>query len=194
MGSSIVMNRFIEARQQPGGANLSLKRSLGVTIWWQWRGGLTLNRLNGHIRTLIRLEDTPNYIVIHIVGNDIGNVRVGYLLYLLVNFMSWLSHEMPNTEIIWSQILPRKTWRYSNNTKSMEDCRRKLNSSLGRYMVRHDDYYIKYPDIKPDNIFISSDGVHLTKLGNIIFLNTLQGALEYFVTSKSGGLTFPDRY
>jgi hypothetical protein len=25
-------------------------------------------------------------------------------------------------------------------------------------------------------------------------LNTLQGALEYFVTSKSGGLTFPDRY
>jgi serine/threonine protein kinase len=188
------MNRFIEARQQPGGANLSLKRSLGVTIWWQWRGGLTLNRLNGHIRTLIRLEDTPNYIVIHIAGNDIGNVRVGYLLYLLVNFMPWLSHEMPNTEIIWSQILPRKTWRYSNNTKSMEDCRRKLNSSLGRYMVRHDDYYIKYPDIKPDNIFISSDGVHLTKLGNIIFLNTLQGALEYFVTSKSGGLTFPDRY
>ena len=100
---------------------------------------------------------------------------------------------MPNTEIIWSQILPRKTWRYSNNTKSMENCRRRLNSSPGRYMVRQ-DYYIKYPDIKPDNRFISSDGVHLTKLGNIIFLNTLQGALEYFVTSKSGGLTFPDRY
>ena len=180
MGSSIVMNRFIEARQQPGGANLSLKRSLGVTIWWQWRGGLTLNRLNGHIRTLIRLEDTPNYIVIHIAGNDIGNVRVGYLLYLLVNFMSWLSHEMPNTEIIWSQILPRKTWRYSNNTKSMEDCRRKLNSSLGRYMVRHDDYYIKYPDIKPDNIFISSDGVHLTKLGNRICFEYFAGGVRIF--------------
>ena len=77
-----------EARQQPGGANLSLQRRLGVTIWWQWRGGLTLNRLKGQIRTLMRLEDTPNYIVIHIAGNDIGNARVGYLHYLLVNFMS----------------------------------------------------------------------------------------------------------
>ena len=125
----------------------------------------------------MRLENTPNYIVIHIAENDIGNVRVGYLHYLLVNFMSWLSHEMPNTEIIWSRILPRKTWRYSNNIKSMENCRRRLNSSLGRYMVRHDGYYIKYPDIKPDNRFISSDGVHSTKHGNITFLNTLQGAL-----------------
>lgn len=97
---------------------------------------------------------------------------------------------MPNTDIILSQISPRKTWRYSNNTTSMKKCRRRLNSSLGRYMVRHGGYYSKYPD----NTFISSDGIHLTKFGNIIFLNTLQGALEYFVTSKVCGLTFPDRY
>lgn len=51
----------------------------------------------------------------------------------------------------------------------MEDSRRTSNSSLGRYMVRHDGYYIKYPDIKPDNRFISSDGVQLAKLGNIRF-------------------------
>ena len=76
VGSSIVKNGFIKARQQPSGVNLSLYRRLGVTIWWQGRDGLTLNRLKGHIRTLMRLEDTPNYIVIHIAVHDIGNVRV----------------------------------------------------------------------------------------------------------------------
>ena len=41
-------------------------------------------------------------------------------------------------------------------------------------------------------LYISkSDGVHLTPVGNDIFLNILQGAVEYFMSSKMGGLTFP---
>ena len=41
-------------------------------------------------------------------------------------------------------------------------------------------------------LYISkSDGVHLTPVGNDIFLNILQGAIEYFMSSNLGGLTFP---
>jgi hypothetical protein len=41
-------------------------------------------------------------------------------------------------------------------------------------------------------LYISkSDGVHLTPVGNGIFLNILQGAIEYFMSSNLGGLTFP---
>jgi hypothetical protein len=38
---------------------------------------------------------------------------------------------------------------------------------------------------------IKSDGVHLTPVGNDIFLNILQGAIEYLMSSNLGGLTFP---
>jgi hypothetical protein len=42
--------------------------------------------------------------------------------------------------------------------------------------------YIHYPDLKPNTTFLIPDGVHLTPLGNELFLNTIQGALEVFVT------------
>ena len=101
---------------------------------------------------------------------------------------------MPQTGLIWSAILPRLTWKYSENNDRMEKCRRRLNSSMGLHMVRHGSYYIKYPEIKADRRFLKTDGVHLTKIGNQVFLNILQGTIEQFVKSKVGGLTFPDLY
>jgi hypothetical protein len=68
VGSSIVGDGFIEAKMQPGGINLSLTKRLGVSIWWQGRDGLTLRKLKNHSRLLMRLEDTPDYAVIHIGG------------------------------------------------------------------------------------------------------------------------------
>ena len=179
---------------QPGGINLSLKKRLGVSIWWQGRGGLTLRKLKNHIRFLMRLEDTPDYVVIPIGGNDIGDIRVGHLHNMLVRFISWLTQMMPQTGLISSAILPRLTWTYLDNNDRMEKCRRRLNSSMGLHMVRHGDYYIKYPEIKADRCFLKTDGVHITKIGNQVFWNILQGTIEQFVKSKVGGLTFPDLY
>ena len=101
---------------------------------------------------------------------------------------------MPQTGLIWSAILPRLTWKYSDNNDRMEKCRRRLNRSMGLHMVRHGGYYIKYPEIKADRRFLKTNGVHLTKIGNQVFLNILQGTIEQFVKSKVGGLTFPDLY
>ena len=41
-------------------------------------------------------------------------------------------------------------------------------------------------------LYISkSDEVHRTPVGKGVFLNILQGAIEYFMSSNLGGLTFP---
>ena len=136
------------------------------------------------------LEDIPAYIVVHIGGNDLGETRLGLLHYKLKRFMMWLSHKMPLTQLIYSQILPRTYWRYSSDNNKIDKCRRRLNSSIGSLMVKNGGYYIHYPDIRKTAQFISADGVHLTALGNGIFLNTLQGALEKFICCK-GGVAFP---
>ena len=178
--SSIIKGTFLEAKQRPGGIHLTLQR-LDVNILWQGRSGLTLDRLTNHIRTLLSLEDPPNYILFHIGGNDLGCKKLGYLHYLLERFLSWLSKTMPDSMLMWSQILPRLNWRYSNNLAVMDKCRRRLNSSNGAHINRNRGCYICYPDFKATKQFISTDGVHLAKPGNAIFLNTIQGGLETFI-------------
>lgn len=106
LGSSLVKNAFVDARKRPGGVNLSLQR-IGVNIWWQGRSELTLRRLKDHIKIMLRYEDPPSKLVIHIGGNDIGKVRLGYLQYQLKELFVWLSQLMPDTAFIWSNMLPR---------------------------------------------------------------------------------------
>ena len=167
---------------------------LGVNILWQGRSGLAIDRLKNHIRTLLSLEDPPNYILFYIGENYLGCKKLGYLHYLLVRFLSWLAKKMPDSMLIMSQILPRLNWRYSNNLTVMDKCKRRLNSSIGAHVTRNEGCYIRYPDFKATNQFISTDGVYLTKLGNAIFLNTIQRGLESIILSNTGGVTNPNDY
>ena len=99
--------------------------------------------------------------------------------------------ELPNTTIIWSQILPRLKWRYSENQTAMHECRYRINNSIAFFVTKLGSHYSRYPDICRNYTFLKSDGVHLTPVGNGIFLNILQGAIEYFMSSNLGALTFP---
>lgn len=133
----------------------------------------------------MRLADLPDYLIVRIAGNDIGNVRLGYLYFFIKRFLSWLSWQMPGTCIIWSHILPRLHWRYSDNNRA------RLNSSIGAMVTKCGGYYDRYPDIRASDTFLKDDGVHLAKIGNRILLNTIQGTLETIIQTSKGGLTFP---
>jgi hypothetical protein len=62
----------------------------------------------------------------------------------------------------------------------MERCKYRVNNYVASFVIRNDGAYIRYPEIKANYTFIFSDGVHLTDLGNDVFLSTLQGAIENF--------------
>ncbi|CAC5404273.1 unnamed protein product [Mytilus coruscus] len=82
--------------------------------------------------------------------------------------------------------------RQSESHDGMMTCRLRINSAIASFVLQHEGHYIKYPDIFPTSTFLKKDGVHLTDLGNDIFLNTLQGALEMFICS--GSSTYPDKF
>ena len=71
-------------------------------------------------------------------------------------------------------------------------CRIRINSAIASFVLENGGHYIKYPDILHNSTFLKEDGVHLTDLGNDIFLNNLQGALEMFICS--GSYTYPDTF
>jgi hypothetical protein len=56
VGSSIVKNAFIVARQQPGGINLGLS-IINVEIWWQGIRGLVIEQIMKQIVTMLQYED-----------------------------------------------------------------------------------------------------------------------------------------
>lgn len=190
MGSSIVRDAFTETHNRLGGRNLGLQR-LNVDIWWQGRGGMVVFDIKKRIMTLLSYEDPPQFIILHLGANDIGDIKIGYLRNHLKVIINWLQRKLPATTIIWSQILPRLKWRYSHDSDAMEKARYRLNNSIATHVMNLGGLYIRYPDIKSDRVFLESDGVHLTKLGNNIFLNTIQGALEYFIQYPYGYSYFP---
>jgi len=101
--------------------------------------------------------------------------------------MQYLFELLPNTLIVWSQVLPRLKWSPSNDVYAMERSRLRLNSAVAKSVLERvgvEGAYIKYPgiDMSAVNMF-DADGVHLSRVGNDVFLNTITGALETFITT-----------
>ena len=74
---------FIAARSRTSGINLSLADRLDVKIWWQGKGGLTISKVQKHIKTMMQYEDPPNFIMLHVGANDIYCEKWGILHSLL---------------------------------------------------------------------------------------------------------------
>lgn len=191
MGSSIVKHAFVAACRSPGGPNLNLSR-VNISMWWQGYGGMEFPQVKSKLVYLSSLETPPDFLIIHCGGNNIGKMSSADLRQMIKNTLNFVYRRFPRTRIIWSQILPRRSWRYSDNTSAMENTRKRINSFAAKLCLAKGGAYIKYPDIslKSPSLF-QNDGVHLSEVGNSIFLTTLQAALEHIV--EKNWSVYPDR-
>lgn len=188
VGSSLIKDAFVSAKKRPGGTSLGLDR-INVSIWWQGKSGMVSRQIKSQLRIMKRYEDPPQLLVLHVSGNDLGAIKVGFLRNNLKNTIRWIYEEFPNTTVVWSQILPRLNWRYSQDMNAMMACRKRINNTISAFVLQNGGCYIRHPDIKSNNTILKSDGVHLTTLGNELFLNVIQGAIESFVLH--GSSVFP---
>ena len=78
MDSSIIKDAFVSARSRPGGTCLRLSR-LNVSIWWQGKRGMVARQIKGQIRLMKKFEVAPQFIILHVAGNDLGCKKVGAL-------------------------------------------------------------------------------------------------------------------
>lgn len=176
VGSSILKHAQLEAFLRPGGLHLNLKR-LNISLWWQGYSGLKLSQVEQKLKTLAKVGPAPNVILIHCGGNDLGETSIRKLRLVCMKLFQFIQTNFPHSKVIWSCI----QWRYSQNSRAMESQRKRLNSCASRLALRYDGAIIRHPDIKRDSLFFC-DGVHLSKLANAVFLNTLQGGLEAILT------------
>lgn len=107
VGSFIIKNACIVARQRPGGINLGLSRKINVEILWQGIGDIVIEQIKKQIVTMLQYEDPQNYIFLHVSANNIGRSKHFHIRNQLKVTFNWIQNKLPNVIIIWSQILPR---------------------------------------------------------------------------------------
>ncbi|XP_078315322.1 uncharacterized protein LOC111107615 [Crassostrea virginica] len=135
VGSSIVKRAFVAARNRTGGVCLGLQR-LGINIWWQGKGGMVWLDMYKKIKTLLKVNDKPQYLILHCGANDVGSTPLKSLIQNIKTSLGKIQLLLPNTKIIWSQLLPRRQWRYSVDVKAMNKSLKRLNSSIAAEVVK----------------------------------------------------------
>ena len=165
------------------GTNIGLT---DIQLWWQGYGGLTLFNAVYKLRTLDKVGDNPFAILLHCGGNDLGKVSLKRLRKVVVKTFNFVNEQLPGCYIIWSEVLPRASWRYSISCVAMERCRQRLNSFAGTLAIRNGGCFIKYPMLSAvsEKLYLD-DGVHLSKHGNILFLNQIAKGITAFVKENN---------
>lgn len=138
------------------------------------------------IKYFLTFENPPDFIMIHCGGNDIGSSgTVGDLRFKMIEIFDTVQSLLPNTKIVYSQVLPRLKWRSHIDINSLEKARRRINNKIAHHIVTNGGYYIRYPMISLQSVEVfCKDGVHLSPLGNDIFLFTIQAAFQNFFTKS----------
>lgn len=189
IGSSIIKRAFCYARSC--GENGSQLGMAGlVEIFWQGRSGLVWNKCIPLIRHLLTVQESPDLLVIHCGGNDIGQKTTAALLHLIKQDFLKLSVILPQATMVWSQILPRLHWRGEQNHKALERSRKRVNNGIASFILNKGGKYLRYPDIVENDHLLFCDGVHLSATGHEMFLKTLKKGLDQFLFSDNK--VFPD--
>ncbi|XP_055998014.1 uncharacterized protein LOC125647435 [Ostrea edulis] len=173
-------------------AQQRINNNLGLTshrIIWHGIRRMVWFQLYPTIQKKLKNKNPPTILVIHCGGNDIGNPY--HTLKGLQMFMKFtvvdISQLMPKTVIVWSRMLPRSNWTLCLSNKDGENWRTRINSALAKFVVKNTcGASIKYPDITNRHTCISlfrKDGVHLSDVGNELFINSLRNVLVLFLSS-----------
>ncbi|XP_066534492.1 uncharacterized protein si:dkeyp-121d4.3 isoform X2 [Hoplias malabaricus] len=151
-----------------------------VRIWWKGVQGMTWQQL---LPQLLQLKDNwpkPDVILIHLGGNDIGMTTTEAFLASVKKDLISMKSIFPECLLVWSDILPRRSWRHSNDSEAVDNTRMAINKSVCKILTELGGSSISHEDIMPglDTGLYRPDGVHLSGKGIDTFNLNLQDFLE----------------
>ena len=126
--SSIIKHAQVESVLRPGRSNLNLER-INVSLWWQGYRELQLRAIQ-KLKVLKQSGSSPKALFLHCGGNDIGKQSIRKIRFAVKQLLEYISQQFPIVHIILSLILPRLSWRNSQNSNSMEKARKRVNSFM----------------------------------------------------------------
>ena len=120
--------------------------------------------------------------VVHYGVNSNGAVKLRELRCQIKDSLGQLMALLPTTKLICSQILPRISWRYSQNSRALNRAAARINNYAAWICIQAGGGYIRDPELTWNEIMMfCEDGVHLSDIGNELFLFRMQAYLFDFI-------------
>uniref|UniRef100_A0A8W8JY83 Uncharacterized protein n=1 Tax=Magallana gigas TaxID=29159 RepID=A0A8W8JY83_MAGGI len=88
---------------------------------------MVLSQLLPKLRVLRRIENDPDILIIYCGANSLGLIELKSLLEKLQDTLEQIAKLFPRSKLVWSNLLPRFNWRYSEDIRAMEDSRKRVN-------------------------------------------------------------------
>lgn len=158
--------------------NLGLDPS-SFRIHWYGRRGMLWEDLVFELGRLYALYTSPDIIVIHLGGNDIGKVKTLDLISSMQDTFRFLRINSPNTVLVFSEIIPRLCWSNSLVFKSLNKVRKRINRAMEKFLVPDLGLSFRHMELE-GNLpgLYRFDGIHLSEVGLDIFNSDLQTCIE----------------
>ncbi|KAM9476623.1 uncharacterized protein Hap1MRO34_009671 [Clarias gariepinus] len=151
-----------------------------VRVWWKGVQGMTWQQL---LPQLLQLKDNwpkPDVILIHLGGNDIGTMTPETFVLAVKKDLISMKSIFPQCQLVWSDILPRKSWKHSTDSTAVNNMRQAINKTIRGIMADLGGSSLTHENIMPrlDSGLYRPDGVHLSGKGIDTFNLNMQDFLE----------------
>jgi hypothetical protein len=158
---------------------------------WFGKRGMHWKELNDTVARALDRFPPPAYMIIHCGSNDLTEVKTADLIHDISADIIRFKLLLPNTKIVWSDILMRRYWHKARDGRAVERSRNRVNLAVKNAVLKEGFCVIRHPNIRSTEINLyRHDGTHLSDTGNAVYLNNVQGAIEYYLVSDSRTL-FP---
>ena len=111
-----------------------------------------------------KLQGHSFAVIIQCGGNDIDLVPCGELLFHIKFTIANLSSMLPGISLVWSSILPKMKWRYSENIRNMEITRKSVNTGVCSYLLKIGGYVLRHPDFDSKHTALLKRSVCICRL------------------------------
>ncbi|CAI5784977.1 Hypothetical predicted protein [Podarcis lilfordi] len=184
-GHSIVLGASHRAKYYSPGADFGLSPVASV----QWLGKINL-KWSQLLPTIFQdgvVWQKPDMVVLHAGGNDLGLMPYNNLLKKVIEDLEEIRQRWPGVVILWSNILPRRSWINMPIMKLLCKKRKQFNRQMRRALIATGDGTISHYQINPScNELYGKDGISLSAAGNDIFLSNLHTEIKAHILRRWG--------
>ena len=126
----------------------------------------------------------PRIIIIHLGGNNIHNTKITKLMSSIKKDLQYIRDTFIKSHIVWCDILPRLQWRnnQSESPKVLNIKRKRINRAAHQFTKLISNSSCISPNIPwhMTELFMT-DGVHLSDMGNMVYLQTIKVNLKNLI-------------
>lgn len=181
VGHSFVFWAKHRADRRNYGSNLNLEFDAFKVLWFGHKGMLW-RMFCDSLSSLHEKWPLPRDIILHLSGNDIGKCNTLQLLAHMKLDLQCLHAVLPQTILVFSEIIPRKVWLISSEFHCFEKICKRVNRAMSKFIPSVAGFSFRHIDLEGGLAgFYREDNVHLSDIALDIFNLDMQTCVELAV-------------